>query len=209
MFRYSVLGLLRDQKPRHGYALMKEYGERSGTRIGTGSFYRELARLVAEGLVTTADRSPDADPRQAPYRISGRGIAVFDAWLAGPHEATAGMHDDELSVVALFLTRASRETVDALFRSLQDEFWMRSKAFERARETAARRQASAGSGETLDVLDLLLGRRQKHVAAEIQFLEDLRTSYRSWAERQAPCGRAEESTTTSRNLTRKPRSDVR
>src|SRR5207302_10584200 len=54
MFQYLVLGLLRDGKPRHGYALMKDYRDRSGVQLSTGSFYRELQKLAAKGLVRTS-----------------------------------------------------------------------------------------------------------------------------------------------------------
>jgi DNA-binding PadR family transcriptional regulator len=179
VFRYLVLGLLRSGAAQHGYALMKAYCERSGTRMSTGSFYRELARLVGDGLVTTATRSPDADPRRAPYRISEQGAAAFDGWLAGPHRAAMGSHDDELSVAILFLAQAEQAVAFKLFRSLQEDLWMRSKTLERARDAATAR-ADAGGGPTLDPLDLLLARRQKHVAAEIEFLEELRAAYEAW-----------------------------
>jgi hypothetical protein len=83
MFRYLVLGLLRDGEPRHGYAVMKEYRERSGLQVNTGSFYRELQRLVAEGLVQTVANPTDADPRRAPYQITETGSACFDVGSPG------------------------------------------------------------------------------------------------------------------------------
>src|SRR5438874_1232578 len=58
LYRYLVLGLLRNGAARHGYALMKEYQRRSGTQIGSGRFYGKLQRLAAEGLVTTATNPP-------------------------------------------------------------------------------------------------------------------------------------------------------
>lgn len=185
MFRYLVLGLLRSAQPLHGYALMKEYRERSGTAMSTGCFYRELARLVAEGLVTMVDRTADSDPRRTPYVISERGAEIFDAWLSGPHRADMGSHDDEISVALLFLDRAERPVVQKLFRSLQEDLWMRSKTLERAREAAAR---TGSSERRFDSLDLLLGRRQKHVAAEIEFLEEVRASFDVRAESTAPKG---------------------
>lgn len=187
---------------------MKAYCERAGARIGSGSFYRELARLVREGLVTTVDPSPDADPRRAPYRISNRGIAAFDAWLVAPHRASMGSQDDSVSVAVLFLTRASPDAARALFRSLQDEFWMRSKAFERAREAAPRRKAKVGSEPEFDSLDLLLARRQKHVAAEIQFVEELRAAYEIWSAQERD-RKTRETQTSPRTIARRVRSDAR
>jgi DNA-binding PadR family transcriptional regulator len=178
MFRYSVLGLLKSSGPLHGYALMKAYRERSGTRISTGSFYRELAKLVAEGLVATAPRNPDEDPRRAPYRLTAAGAAAFDEWLAGPHLAAVGTQDDELSVAVLFLAEADPGVVQRLFVTLQEDLWMRSKTLERARDAGRGRP---GPRPRFDTLDLLLGRRQKHVAAELEFLGELRGVWERWA----------------------------
>src|SRR5207245_824425 len=47
LYRYIVLGLLRDGAARHGYALMKDYRQRSGSQIGSGRFYGKLQRLAA------------------------------------------------------------------------------------------------------------------------------------------------------------------
>jgi DNA-binding PadR family transcriptional regulator len=207
MFRYLVLGLLRSAGPLHGYALMKAYCERSGTRISTGSFYRELAKLVADGLISTAAPPPGADPRRAPYQISTRGAAAFDAWLSGPHRTPVGSQEDEVSVALLFLPLAGREVVEKLLRDLQEDLWMRSKILERAREAAVRRQPRADE-RGFDSLDLLLTRRQKHVAAEIEFLTDLRTAYGAWLARQrmpAPSSGA----AASRPSVRRARTEVR
>jgi DNA-binding PadR family transcriptional regulator len=207
MFRYLVLGLLRGAGPLHGYALMKAYCERSGTRISTGSFYRELAKLVADGFVTTAAPQPDADPRRAPYQISLRGAAAFDAWLAGPHRMPIGSHDDELSVAILFFPLTGRETIHKLLRSLQEDLWMQSKILERARDAASVRVRRPDE-QGFDALDLLLTRRQKQVAAEIEFLEELRTSYEAWL--TSPHGRmAAPPPLPDRALPRKPRSEAR
>src|SRR5581483_8518858 len=204
MFRYLVLGLLRAEEPLHGYALMKAYCERSGTKISTGSFYRELARLVAEGLVAPAVRPPDSAPRRAPYRISARGAAEFDAWLAAPHRSTMGSHDDELSVAILFITRADPEVARKLFRSVQEDLWMRSKSLEWAREG---RTAGPGAVNRFHARDLLLARRQKHVAAEIEFLEELRSAYDQWATAEA--AKPGRSAAGERAVSRKAKTDTR
>ena len=83
MFRYLVLGLLRNGDACHGYAVIKDYRKRTGQEASSGNFYRELQRLVGEGLVRTATNPPGADPRRAPYQITEAGSAVFDTWLFG------------------------------------------------------------------------------------------------------------------------------
>ena len=53
MFVHILLGLLRDGDPHHGYQLMSEYKARSGNQASAGSFYRVLARLAHQGLIST------------------------------------------------------------------------------------------------------------------------------------------------------------
>ena len=41
MIRFLILGTLCDGRPRHGYALLKQYNSRLGIVVNSGSFYRE------------------------------------------------------------------------------------------------------------------------------------------------------------------------
>ena len=67
----------------HGYAAMQAVREQSGGRIaiGTASFYRHLAKLMDDGLVTeSAARPADDDPRRgAYYQLTPRGMRVLVA----------------------------------------------------------------------------------------------------------------------------------
>jgi DNA-binding PadR family transcriptional regulator len=186
MFRYLVLGLLRRGEPLHGYALMKEYRERAGVQISTGSFYRELARLVTEGLVRTASNPPGCDPRRAPYEITDLGATAFDAWFSEPLGTDAGPHEDGLSARSVFLAEAGPAAARPALERWHEELWQRGKALERERELALR-AAEDGDG-AFGVLALLLARRLKQVAADLEFLHELRTAYAQWT--TAPCNRA-------------------
>lgn len=68
---------------RHGYAIMKEVGERSAgaVRLGPGTLYGALKRLLDAGLVEPGGERLDADSdeRRRYYRITRFGVAVLKA----------------------------------------------------------------------------------------------------------------------------------
>ena len=171
MFRFLVLGLLRDGVPRHGYALMKEYTQRSGLRISTGNFYRELQRLLALRLVSVTDNPPDADPRRAPYAITAAGIAALDAWLAGTTHAPATYHD-ELGVRLVLLGHADAAANQALAQ-WREELWMLSKTIEHIRNAPRPPENESAHNGTRT---LVLTRRLKHIAVDLEFIDALRAA---------------------------------
>jgi len=175
VFRYLVLGLLRDGAARHGYALMKAYRDRTNLPIGTSSFYRELQRLAAEGLVCTVDNPRDADPRRAPYAITEAGGVTFDTWLC--HADAIGMisAQDDVSVRALFFDGADRAVVQQLIESWRTDLWSRGKQLETDRKALIAQRNQTGG--PFDPWPSLLARRLKHVAADVDFLEELRRNY--------------------------------
>ena len=75
---------------RHGYGIMQEI-ERltSGTvRMGPGTLYGTLKRMLASGLVEEADARPDPaldDERRRYYRATPLGMAVLEAEAARMH----------------------------------------------------------------------------------------------------------------------------
>ena len=65
----QILVALSDRES-HGYAIMQTVRDQSGGRITlrTGSFYRHLSKLIADGLVDEAPgRRPNDDPRRGAY----------------------------------------------------------------------------------------------------------------------------------------------
>lgn len=71
----------------HGYAVMRFVEEvtAGATRLGPGTLYRTLARLVADGLVTEAvDSDPGAvhDARRRYYRLTPEGRQAAKEELA-------------------------------------------------------------------------------------------------------------------------------
>jgi len=185
MLRDLILGLLRDGKPRHGFGLMTEYKLRSGIKVSTGNFYRELSKLLAEGLIQAGTNPPDADPRRIPYEITPAGEEAFDRWLAGPTSPPQGTHEDELSERLLFLDQADPQTVKRLLDRWWEELWIRNKRLARAREDVLAQISADGSTPRYHALAFLLARRIKHVAADVEFLEEVREEYAKWVEERA------------------------
>lgn len=205
MFRYLILGMLRTGARRHGYALVKAYRERSGVDVSTGNFYRELQRLVLDGLIRSAENPPDADARRTPYEITPLGISVFDEWLTAHDAGAGGPAEDDLSARLLFADETDPVTMLRVLDRLQENVWFYGKSLERARRQALIDADTPGAPPTFRVLPLLLARRLKHVAADIEFLGELRASYQQHLQTAAPAPRAAAEPEPARAVPRKRR----
>lgn len=80
-----ILLALRDGE-MHGYAIMGEVEEMSGgaVKMGPGTLYGSIKRMLADGLIEETDQRPDPeldDQRRRYYRLSGLGQRVCDAEL--------------------------------------------------------------------------------------------------------------------------------
>ena len=74
--------------PKHGYAIIKDIEEMTGTVFGPGTLYGVLVRLEEEGLIAAL---PSKD-RRRPYRITGAGSAVLTERLRSAMKvATIGL----------------------------------------------------------------------------------------------------------------------
>lgn len=62
---------------KHGYAIMADVEEISGSPLGPGTLYAALARLERRGLIEALD----ADDRRRPYRLTGLGRDTLRARL--------------------------------------------------------------------------------------------------------------------------------
>ncbi len=70
---------------RHGYGIMQEVTRQSEGRykLGPGTLYDNLQKLMNQGLVEGAPkRSEDDDPRRRYYRLTGLGREVLSAEVA-------------------------------------------------------------------------------------------------------------------------------
>lgn len=82
---FHILLALADQD-RHGYAIILDIAERTDNamRLGTGTLYTAISRLLEQGLIEEPDERPDAeedDERRRYYRLTpfGRDVANAEA----------------------------------------------------------------------------------------------------------------------------------
>jgi DNA-binding PadR family transcriptional regulator len=75
--QFHILLALTDGE-RHGYGVIQDVEQRTGgdMRLGTGTLYTAIARLVALGLIGDTGR---ADDRRRYYRLLPLGRAVLQA----------------------------------------------------------------------------------------------------------------------------------
>jgi len=68
----------------HGYAIMQEVARQSEGRykMGPGTLYDNLQRLMEQGLVQETGRRADEDSRRRYYRLNSLGRAVLSAEIA-------------------------------------------------------------------------------------------------------------------------------
>jgi len=80
---FHVLLALADDE-RHGYAILKDVEARTGgsVRLGAGTLYGIVKRLLADGLIEQSRRRPPAaedDERRRYYRLTSFGRKVLVA----------------------------------------------------------------------------------------------------------------------------------
>lgn len=80
---FHILLALAD-KERHGYHIMREVDERTGgkVRLGPGTLYGSIKRMLADRWVEETEERPDADlddERRRYYRLTDLGFRVASA----------------------------------------------------------------------------------------------------------------------------------
>jgi DNA-binding PadR family transcriptional regulator len=175
MFRFLILGFLRNRSPMHGYALFKRYRERSGADVSTGNFYRELQRLVTAGLVQSVANPVQADARRAPYAITECGKRIFDEWFTAD-VSPESFSEDEISARILFIADVDTGDVVKFLDGMRQSLWAWSKRLERERQAALTHSQDSDTPDR-PILPLLLARRIRHVAVDLDIIAELRLSY--------------------------------
>lgn len=65
-------------EPKHGYAMIQDIEQFSGTRLEVGTLYGAIARLEKQGWIEALE----VIERRRPYRLTGEGRAVLQQQLA-------------------------------------------------------------------------------------------------------------------------------
>jgi DNA-binding PadR family transcriptional regulator len=167
MFRFHILGLLRNREPQHGYALMKEYNRRTGRNYGAGYFYRQLGELLTEGFVRSAPNPLGADPRRTPYQITDRGIESFDHWFEEPSRETQDSSVDPIAR-AMFFSDVERAVANRVLSEWKEDLLQRAKALQQDLQYAQVRRKEAS-----DMRPMLIHRNLYRLAADLQFLDEI------------------------------------
>ena len=63
---------------KHGYAMMEDIQQFAGVRLGPGTLYGAITRLVERGWI----RAVESDDRRRPYAITGEGKRHLEEQLA-------------------------------------------------------------------------------------------------------------------------------
>ena len=73
---------------KHGYAIMQDIESFSSNKLGPGTLYTAITRLVEKGWI----QPEAAEHRQRPYRITGAGVQYLESQLESMRSiATIGL----------------------------------------------------------------------------------------------------------------------
>ncbi|HEX2766075.1 MAG TPA: helix-turn-helix transcriptional regulator [Candidatus Limnocylindria bacterium] len=87
---------------RHGYGIMKQVERESGgkLRMGPGTLYGSIRRMIEAGLIRESDKRPDPaldDERRIYYAITGEGRRALEAELERYREVVAVAADKRIA----------------------------------------------------------------------------------------------------------------
>jgi len=99
---HILLALAKGEK--HGYEIMKTVrrDSRGAVRMGNGTLYGSLKRMLADDLVADAgDRAQDDDTRRRYYRITDNGRAALNAEMTRYLETAAIIRSSGIAAAGL------------------------------------------------------------------------------------------------------------
>jgi len=107
------------------------------------------------------------------------------------------MNDGDLAGWLLFVGRVPPADRERLLDRWQEELWVRSQELARQHRAAVDAAATAEASDDYEPLRVLLSRQLKHLAADLAFLEDLRSDLKGWAARKGQSAEGEAETPES------------
>lgn len=90
----------------HGYGIMKQIEEDTGTRVRTGTLHKNLVKMVEKGWLENCPPPKTADSddqRRKYYRVTGKGSKVRNAALSQMNKLVGIAHRPGLSKLILKL----------------------------------------------------------------------------------------------------------
>lgn len=78
---FNILLVLSDGEDSHGYGIAREVESRTGVKLGPGTLYGAIKRMISQGLIVEAGKRKEAEQhssgheeRRRYYRITGAGL---------------------------------------------------------------------------------------------------------------------------------------
>ncbi|NLU72167.1 PadR family transcriptional regulator [Streptomyces sp. HNM0575] len=113
---HTLLGLLEESGPRHGYDLKRAFDERFGhdRPLHYGQVYSTMSRLLKNGLVEVDGIEPGGGPERKRYAITDAGITDVADWLSRPEKPEPYLQSTLYTkvVLALLTGRDAGEQLD-------------------------------------------------------------------------------------------------
>ncbi|OEV13874.1 DNA-binding PadR family transcriptional regulator [Streptomyces sp. Amel2xB2] len=156
---HTLLGLLEESGPRHGYDLKRAFDERFGhdRPLHYGQVYSTMSRLLKNGLVEVDGIEAGGGPERKRYAITDAGITDVADWLSRPEKPEPYLQSTLYTkvVLALLTGRDAAEQLDT----------QRAEHLRLMRELTRRKQG----GDLAD--QLICDHALFHLEADLRWLE--------------------------------------
>ncbi|MCH6162321.1 PadR family transcriptional regulator [Streptomyces marispadix] len=156
---HTLLGLLEESGPRHGYDLKRAFDERFGhdRPLHYGQVYSTMSRLLKNGLVEVDGIEAGGGPERKRYAITDAGITDVAEWLSRPEKPEPYLQSTLYTkvVLALLTGRDAGEQLDT----------QRAEHLRLMRELTRRKQG----GDLAD--QLICDHALFHLEADLRWLE--------------------------------------
>jgi DNA-binding PadR family transcriptional regulator len=115
---FHILVALSDGD-KHGYAIMKdgEFQTNGGLKLGPGTLYGTIKRLLAANLIKEVDERPDPeldDERRRYYRLTALGNQITSLETQRLEQAVKAARHKQVSTTALNLERPLRAAIGGM-----------------------------------------------------------------------------------------------